>query len=889
MRYVMKDKFVYKFGNTTEGNRNLKDLLGGKGANLAEMSSIGIPVPPGFTITTIACKHTIDQNLHWPDTLYDQVVDGVKHIEQEMNMGFGHSNRPLLLSVRSGAAVSMPGMMDTILNLGMNDLVANALVQQFGNERFVYDSYRRFIDMFGDVVMGVEHRLFEESMTALKREVGATSDIELSAQDLKDLVERYKAIYRKQTGHMFPTDPYEQLSLAVNAVFSSWNSSRAKKYREISKITGLLGTGVNVQAMVYGNMDANSATGVCFTRNPSTGEKKLYGEYLINAQGEDVVAGIRTPIPILNMQQRMTEVYDELKRYTNKLEMHYKNMQDIEFTVQQGTLYILQTRNGKRTGEAAVTIAVDMVKEGLISKQEAILGLVDAEHIDQLLHPQFANNQIGEAELLGKGLPASPGAAVGRVVFDSKEAEEAQQRGEEVILVRVETSPEDVGGMGAAQGILTSRGGMTSHAAVVARGWGKPCVAGCSDIVINDINKTFTNGVVTVHSGDWISIDGTRGLVISGKKDRVPPKLSQSYYTFMNWVREYEPMGVRANAETPKDAEMAKKLGAQGIGLARTEHMFFGKERINIVRKMIMAEGESEREAYLKTLLPYQKEDFKGIFRVMESYPVTVRLLDPPLHEFLPQNEDEMAKMALDMDMSIQQLKRKVDALKEHNPMLGHRGCRLGITHPSITQMQTRALLEAALELREEGIEAKPEIMVPLVGNVNEFKHQKSIILAEAERVFLEYNQQIDVEIGTMIEVPRAALTANEVADEADFFSFGTNDLTQMTLGYSRDDAASFIPHYLDEGILIDDPFQTIDKEGVGQLIHMAKELGRISNPNLKMGICGEHGGDPRSIELCHELGLNYVSCSPFRVPVAHLAVAQAALKQAKENEELCV
>jgi len=883
----MKNTFVFTFGSHTDGDKSMKDLLGGKGANLAEMCKIGIPVPPGFTISTKACQKTIENGMHWPDAMYDQVLDGVHSIENDMNLRFGDPNKPLLLSVRSGAAVSMPGMMDTILNLGMNDLVAKALIDQFGNERFVYDSYRRFIDMFGDVVMGVEHSFFEETMEKLKLEVGAETDLDLTADDLKVLVDRYKAIYRKHTGHMFPSDPMEQLSRAINAVFSSWNSSRAIKYREISHITGLIGTGVNVQAMVYGNIDTNSATGVCFTRNPSNGEKELYGEYLINAQGEDVVAGIRTPIPISDMKYRMTEVYDELLEYTQSLEKHYKNMQDIEFTVQQGKLFILQTRNGKRTGHAAVSIAVDMVKEGIISKQESISELVQPEHIDQLLHPQFASTKIEDFNVIGKGLPASPGAAVGTVVFDSKEAEEAKQRGEQVILVRVETSPEDVGGMSAADGILTSRGGMTSHAAVVARGWGKPCVAGCSDIIINDQTKSFTNGELTVKQGDWISIDGTRGLVILGKQDRIPPKLSAHYYTFMRWVREYESMEVRANAETPEDAKIAIDLGAQGIGLARTEHMFFGTDRIRSIRKMIMSEHEEERAIYLNELLPYQKEDFKNIFRVMVGHPVTIRLLDPPLHEFLPHDQSELEVMAHDLQLSTEQLRRKVTALEEHNPMLGHRGCRLGITHPEITKMQTRAILEASIELLAEGIETKPEIMVPLVGNVREFKNQKKLIVEEAEKVFENYNSRIDFKIGTMIEVPRAALTANEIAEEADFFSFGTNDLTQMTLGYSRDDAATYIPRYLEEGILTEDPFQSIDREGVGQLIHMAKELGSITNPELKMGICGEHGGDPKSIELCYELGLNYVSCSPFRVPVAHLAVAQSAIKQTLEDSTL--
>lgn len=876
-------KFVFRFGNkNTDGNRSMSQLIGGKGANLAEMCNIGIPVPPGYTISTEACKFTIDNGLEWPEGLDEQIREGVFHIEDEMGAKFGDPVNPLLVSVRSGAAVSMPGMMDTILNLGINDRVVEALIKKTGNERFVFDSYRRFIDMFGDVVMGVSHEYFEDAIERLKKEVGVKDDLNLTTAHLKDLVDRYKAIYRKHTGHMFPENPMEQLRFAINAVFSSWNSSRAIKYREVSHISGLVGTGVNIQAMVFGNMNENSATGVCFTRNPSTGLKELYGEYLLNAQGEDVVAGIRTPQPIRLMKKQMPEVYDELLAYTNKLEAHYKNMQDIEFTIQEGKLFILQTRNGKRTGAAAVKIAVDLVNEGLLSKEEAIRALVDPEHIEQLLHPQFSTKDVIKKEIVGKGLPASPGAAVGKVVFDSKVAEKATDDGEMVILVRIETSPEDVGGMSSSEGILTSRGGMTSHAAVVARGWGKPCVAGCSDIVINYKAKTFTNGVVTIHAGDWISIDGTRGLVMEGQREMFPPVLSEEYETFMRWVSTFESMEVRANAETPEDAELSKSLGAKGIGLARTEHMFFKDDRVTSVRRMIIAETAIERKNAISELLPFQKEDFKGIFKIMDGLPVTIRLLDPPLHEFLPHTKEEIKEVAAHLGIRKDILTRKIDALKEFNPMLGHRGCRLGITHPEITEMQTRAIMEAAIELKIEGITAVPEIMVPLVGTVREFINQRSIIEQTAEQVFDEYNHRIEFKIGTMIEVPRAALIANEIANEAEFFSFGTNDLTQMTLGYSRDDATKFIPYYLDEGILKEDPFQTLDINGVGQLVQMGAELGRANNPLLKVGICGEHGGDPRSIDFCYKLGMNYVSCSPYRVPIAHLAIAQSVIKSNK-------
>ncbi|MCG8373675.1 MAG: pyruvate, phosphate dikinase [Balneolales bacterium] len=880
-------KYVYRFGKLTDGNRTMRELIGGKGANLAEMCNIGIPVPSGFTISTEACRYTIDNNMVWPEDLFDQILEGVHHLEKETGSKFGDPVNPLLVSVRSGAAVSMPGMMDTILNLGINDNVVEALIKKTGNERFVYDSYRRFIDMFGDVVMGVSHEHFEEAIEKLKKEVMVTADLELTAEQLKVLTDRYKAIYRKHTGHMFPEDPIEQLKFAINAVFSSWNSARAIKYREISHIVGLVGTGVNVQAMVYGNMGENSATGVCFTRNPSTGAHELYGEYLINAQGEDVVAGIRTPEPISEMRKEMPNVYDELFRLTSKLEAHYKNMQDIEFTIQEGKLYILQTRNGKRTGSAAVKIAVDLVNQDIITKEDAIVNLVDPEHIEQLLHPQFNTEDIVKRDIVAHGLPASPGAAVGRVVFTSKKAEQAAENGEMVILVRIETSPEDVGGMSSAEGILTSRGGMTSHAAVVARGWGKPCVAGCSDIVINYASKTFTNGEVTVKEGDWISIDGTRGIVMTGQHEMHPPILSEEYETFMRWVGNFESMQVRANAETPEDAALSRNLGANGIGLARTEHMFFKDDRIVAMRRMIISETEEERAHALSFLLPYQKDDFKGIFKEMNGLPVTVRLLDPPLHEFLPHTPKEITDVAAQLEISEERLIRKVNALREFNPMLGHRGCRLGITHPEITEMQTRAILEAAIELKWEGIIAKPEIMIPLVGSVREFVNQRRVIEQTAETVFGELNDRIDFKIGTMIEVPRAALAANKIAAEAEFFSFGTNDLTQMTLGYSRDDASKFIPYYLDEGILKDDPFQTLDTEGVGELVHMGTELGRAVNADLKVGICGEHGGDPASIDFCYKLGMNYVSCSPYRVPIAHLAIAQSVIRNRSVETEL--
>ena len=890
----METKYVYRFGNgTAEGNRNQKQLLGGKGANLAEMSSIGLPVPPGFTITTEACNYTVQHNLNWPDGLQQQVEEGIDHLEQAMSTDFGDPENPLLVSVRSGAAVSMPGMMDTILNLGLNDEVVEGLARKTNNKRFAYDSYRRFIDMFGDVVMGVPHELFEQVLEKMKEEVGVSLDTELSADNLQMLVDRYKAVYRKQTGYMFPEDPREQLKFAINAVFESWNSNRAVKYRQISGITGLKGTGVNVQAMVYGNMGENCATGVCFTRNPANGNDELYGEFLINAQGEDVVAGIRTPLDIQELKEMMPETYEELQQHTDKLERHYQNMQDIEFTVQEGRLFILQTRNGKRTGPAAVKIAVDMVDEGLISKENAIRDLVEPGHIDQMLHPQLAEDEISSDDVLGKGLPASPGAAVGKVVFDSEEAEKANGSGDPVILVRIETSPEDVGGMSSAEGILTSRGGMTSHAAVVARGWGKPCVAGCGDIVIDYKNQSFTNGEVTVEAGDWISLDGTTGKVINGKKELIDSVLTGSYTRFMEWVTELQQMKVRTNADTPEDASKAREYGAEGIGLTRTEHMFFKNGRVTAMRRMIVAEDEQERREALEDLLPYQREDFMGIFKAMEGLPVTIRLLDPPLHEFLPQEDEEINAVARELGITVEKLKRKISQLEEFNPMLGHRGCRLGITYPEITEMQTRAIIEAAIRLQEDDKSVIPEIMVPLVSSVSEFKDQRAVIDQTAQQVFEEKGLEVDYKVGTMIEIPRAALLADQIAEHVDFFSFGTNDLTQMAFGFSRDDAVKFLPYYIEKGILEKDPFQSLDIEGVGQLVRIGTERGRQAKPNLKVGICGEHGGDPDSIAFCYALGLDYVSCSPFRVPIARLAVVQSQLSEERKgnqpNQEMMV
>jgi len=879
MSTILKEKFVYKFGGgTAEGNRNMKDLLGGKGANLAEMSSIGLPVPAGFTISTVSCNYYSTNGSEWSEGLSDEIKEGITSIEKEMGLKLGDSTHPLLISVRSGAAISMPGMMDTVLNLGLNDRTVEALAKHTGNERFAYDSYRRFIDMFGDVVMNIPHDKFEETLEDLKKRKGADEDTDLDTQSLKELTELYKDVYQIETGSPFPSDPLDQLKKAINAVFESWDSARAIKYRKIHQISSRLGTAVSVQAMVFGNMGDDSATGVCFTRNPSTGEKKLYGEYLINAQGEDVVAGIRTPQDINRLQTVMPESYKTLQEIGEKLEEHYGNMQDIEFTIQKGKLFMLQTRTGKRTGHAALRIATDMVNEGLINKRKAVKSMVESRHLDQLLHPQIDEKITNGTSILGKGLPASPGAAVGKVVFSSEKAEEAAANNEQVILVRIETRPEDVGGMSAAQGILTTRGGMTSHAAVVARGWGKPCVAGCNDIKIDYKSQSFTNGKITIKEGDWISIDGTRGTVFKGQKDVVKPQPDETYQTFMGWVDEFRDMKVRTNADTPEDAMRALEFGAEGIGLCRTEHMFFGDDRIKAIRRMIVSKTLDERKEALDDLLPYQKKDFIEIFRVMAGLPVTVRLLDPPLHEFLPHEPEEIERVAKELGVTIDDFKQTVRSLREFNPMLGHRGCRLGITYPEITQMQSRAILEAAVTLKQEGIKVLPEIMIPLIGTPHEFRNQRKIIDQTAAEVFEEMGDSIEYKVGTMIEIPRAALLADQIAVDAEFFSFGTNDLTQMTFGYSRDDSGKFLNDYLDNGILKEDPFEVLDIEGVGQLVELATRKGRAAKPGLKVGICGEHGGEPKSVQFCYEIGLNYVSCSPFRVPVAKLAAAQAAL-----------
>ena len=875
----MATQFVYRFGNgRTEGSKEMKALLGGKGANLAEMSAIGLPVPPGFTVTTEACRFYSEYSHAWPQGLDSEVASGIEHLEGALGRKFDDARKPLLVSVRSGAAQSMPGMMDTVLNLGMNDEVVEGIAAETGNVRFAYDAYRRFIDMFGNVVMGVDHDHFEHALDSMKQRKGVADDVDLSADDLKELVGEFKEIFKSHAGESFPDDPREQLKHAINAVFESWDSARAKKYRQINRITGLVGTAVNVQAMVYGNMGDTSGTGVCFTRNPSTGERELYGEYLVNSQGEDVVAGIRTPKPIAEMASEFERNYQELLDHTSRLERHYQNMQDIEFTIQDETLYILQTRHGKRTGRAALKTAVDMVGEGLTDKVAAVRDLVEPTHLDQLLHPGFKDEAGYKDSVMAVGLPASPGAAVGQVVFTADEAEAWRGAGKQVILVRVETSPEDVGGMDAAEGILTARGGMTSHAAVVARGWGKPCVAGCGAVRIDYQTKQFTAAGQTVKEGDWISINGSSGEVILGAQELEPPQMSDDFATFMSWADEIRPIRVRANADTPEDASKAMEFGAEGIGLCRTEHMFFEGDRIQAVREMILANSEEERTAALEKLLPYQKADFAGLFRAMPGLPITIRLLDPPLHEFLPHDSEGEKEMADVMGISVEAVRAKVAELHEFNPMLGHRGCRLGVTYPEITKMQARAIIEAAVEVHNEGIEVVPEIMVPLIGTVEEYVDQRDHIRETAEAVFTEQGVRVEYLIGTMIEVPRAALTAGDVAAEAEFFSFGTNDLTQMCFGYSRDDAGKFLPDYVDRKILPDDPFQVLDRTGVGQLVRMGTERGRAANASLKVGICGEHGGEPSSVAFCYQVGMDYVSCSPFRVPIARLAAAQAHL-----------
>jgi pyruvate,orthophosphate dikinase len=871
-------KFVYSFGSgKAEGKTQMKNLLGGKGANLAEMTNIGLPVPPGFTISTEACDEFYKSGTKWPAGLESQVDEGIKKLEKDMGAKFSDKNNPLLVSVRSGAAVSMPGMMDTVLNLGINPDVITALINKTGNERFAWDAYRRFIQMFGDVVMGVKHELFEHELEAIKKKNKVKEDTELNASMLQEVVERYMKIYKKATKKNFPTDPKVQLKYAIDAVFSSWNNERAIKYRKINDIRGLIGTAVNVQAMVFGNMGDTSGTGVAFTRDPSTGKDMFYGEYLMDAQGEDVVAGIRTPLHIETLKKVNAKVFKQLIDIRKRLEKHYKDMQDFEFTIQEGKLYMLQTRNGKRTAAAAVKVAVDMVKEKLIDEKTALLR-IDPQQLDQLLHPMFDPKAEKASNPIAKGLPASPGAACGQVVFTAEKAEKWAADKKDVILCRIETSPEDIGGMDAAKGILTSRGGMTSHAAVVARGMGKCCVAGAGEVNIDYKTKKFKVGNVTIKEGDWISLNGSLGNVYKDKIKTVESTLSGDFATIMKWADKYRKLGVRTNADTPHDTEVAVKFGAEGIGLCRTEHMFFEGNRIIAFRQMILADDKSGREKALAKLLPIQRKDFEGIFKALKGRPCTVRLLDPPLHEFLPHDAAGQKEMSKVMKISVAKIKDKVESLKEFNPMLGHRGCRLGLIYPEISDMQVQAIIEAAMNVSAKGIKVEPEIMIPLVGNYMELKIARERAEAVIANVFKQRKKKIAYKIGTMIEVPRAAVTADEIADYADFFSFGTNDLTQMGCGFSRDDAGKFLPDYVSMGIYDYDPFQVLDTAGVGKLVEMAVALGRKKNKQLKTGICGEHGGEPKSVNFCHKVGLTYVSCSPYRIPIAKLAAAQAAL-----------
>jgi pyruvate, phosphate dikinase len=899
---------IFSFGNRkADGNGGMKDLLGGKGAGLAEMNLLGVPVPPGFTITTACCNDYYSLGKEKVvDMLRPEVQMALEKVEGELGLKFGDPNRPLLVSVRSGARVSMPGMMDTILNIGLNDAVVEGLAQKSGNARFAWDSYRRLVQMYGDVVMGLKPISkedidpFEEIIDARKKERGIKLDTEFVVDDLKELVRRYKAVIYERTGNHFPDDPSQQLWGAILAVFDSWMNDRAKVYRKLNKIPEEWGTAVNVQAMVFGNMGDTSATGVAFTRDAATGEKRFNGEYLVNAQGEDVVAGIRTPQPITledsrrlaarlelseaqrkerftSLEELMPSLYKELYDIQHNLELHYHDMQDIEFTIQEGKLWMLQTRSGKRTGSAMVKMAMDMLREGLIDEKTAVRR-VEPEKLDELLHPVFDKQGLKKATIFAEGLPASPGAACGRVVFFADVAEEWAERGEKVILVRLETSPEDLRGMHAAQGILTARGGMTSHAAVVARGMGKCCVSGVASIEVDYKNRQFVKDGSVVKEGDWISLDGSNGRVYLGKLEMQAAEVGGDFSDLMALADKYARLKVRTNADTPNDAKTARGFGAVGIGLCRTEHMFFEGDRITSMREMILADSEKGRRAALSKLLPMQREDFLGIFRAMDGLPVTVRLLDPPLHEFLPKNTYQQEMVSKDLNIPVDELALKVKSLEEVNPMLGFRGCRLGVLYPEITEMQTQAIVEAALILRKEGLHPMPEIMVPLVGHVNELRDQKQVIEATAERMFKQYNDRFDLKVGTMIEIPRAALTADEIAEEADFFSFGTNDLTQMVFGYSRDDIGVFLPYYLEKHILKFDPFQQLDRKGVVHLIEIGTRLGRQTKPSLKVGICGEHGGNPTSIGYCEEVGLDYVSCSPFRVPIARLAAAQKAI-----------
>ena len=883
-------KWVYTFGNgKAEGDANMRNLLGGKGANLAEMNKVGLPVPPGFTVTTDVCTYYYANNNTYPADLKDQVKAAVAGVEAIMGKKFADPENPLLFSVRSGARISMPGMMDTVLNLGLNDESVKGLAKVSGNERFAYDSYRRFIQMFSDVVLGADLDEYEGALEAMKKAKGYKSDTDMTTEDLKELVKEYKEIGKK-LGKVVPQDPWEQLWLGIGAVFGSWNAARAITYRKLNNIPGDWGTACNVQTMVFGNAGNDSATGVCFSRDPATGENKYYGEYLINAQGEDVVAGIRTPQPMgsegkgNSLEELWPDLYKQLVDVRNALEAHYKDMQDMEFTIEHKKLWMLQCRNGKRTAAAAVRMAVEMVNEGLLTKEEAIMR-VGADQLDQLLHPML--DPKANKKVIANGLPASPGAAVGRAVFCAEDAEAWAAKGEKVILIRNETSPEDIGGMHASQGVITARGGMTSHAAVVARGMGTPCVSGSTDITIDYKTKTMsTKSGVVIKEGDWVSLDGAKGQIIEGEIPTVSASMTGNFGTFMGWVDEIRTMHVRANAETPADAKQALAFGAEGIGLARTEHMFFDAKRISDMRTMILSDDEAGRRAALAKLLPYQKEDFKELYRTMNGFPVVIRLLDPPLHEFLPHTDAEMQELADKMGKTLAEVKNRANSLHEMNPMLGHRGCRLPITYPEICEMQTRAILEAALECRDEGVKVTPEIEVPLVGSKKELDIVKNIIDTTAKALFAEKGKSIEYEVGTMIELPRAALMAEEIAASAAFFGFGTNDLTQTTLGMSRDDTGAILDCYRAKGIYVADPFASIDVDGVGKLVKRACEYGRKTNPDLLLGVCGEHGGDPKSIEFFQQCGLDYVSCSPFRVPVARLAAAQAAIKYGKTQKD---
>lgn len=873
------NKFVYDF---TEGNKDMKNILGGKGANLAEMISIGLPVPMGFTVTTEACNKYYINNETISLDVETEIFEHIKSLENKTLKYFGNPENPLLVSVRSGARASMPGMMDTILNLGLNDNVVEGLYKITNNKRFAYDSYRRFIQMFADVVKGYPKSSFERLLDEIKNEKKAKFDTDLNAEDMVEVTDKFKQLYKSIANEDFPQDPKKQLIEAVTAVFRSWNNERAKIYRKMNDIPSSWGTAVNVQEMVYGNMGNDCGTGVAFTRNPATGENKLYGEYLINAQGEDVVAGIRTPQPILTLKEVMPEIYLQFEKIAKILEQHYRDMQDMEFTIEKGKLYMLQTRNGKRTATAAIKIAVDLVKEHMISKEEALLK-VEPKQLEQLLHPNFDMEDLKSAKAIATGLAASPGAGTGKIYFDAKDISLAKKRGEDTILVRLETSPEDIQGMNDANGILTIRGGMTSHAAVVARGMGRCCICGCGDININEELKTITTkDGQTFREGDYISLDGTTGIVYGKQIKTVDPEISGDFETFMSWADEVRKLKIRANADTPKDAFQAYKFGAEGIGLCRTEHMFFEKERIFNFRKMICADNIESREEALENILPYQRSDFEGLFRTMKSLPVVIRYLDPPLHEFLPHTDEEITMLAKSLNMSFEALKNRVTSLKEFNPMMGHRGCRLAITYPEIARMQTRAVIEAAINVKKEGINVTPEIMIPLIGDINEFKYVKNIVCEVADNIIKEENVDLKYEVGTMIETPRAAITADKIATESEFFSFGTNDLTQLTYGFSRDDASKFLNDYYDKKIFEIDPFEKIDQEGVGELVKIAVEKGRSVRPNISLGICGEHAGETSSIEFCNRVGLDYVSCSPFRVPTARLAAAWAVINENK-------